>query len=269
LDHDRGGLHREYGSSGGPTIAVDGAGNVHVAWYDYTNYGGSGTDWDIFYKRWNATSSTWTTTEVVSTESTNGSQGPTIAVDSAGNVHVAWEDSTDYDGSGADIDMFYKRWNATSSTWTTIEVVSTESDWSSLHPMIVEIMMDGAGNAHLAWGEYTDYGGSGADIDIFYRRWNVNSSTWTTIEVVSTESTGDSYRPTIAVDGAGNVYVAWGDSTDYDCSGADSDIFYKRLVELPSDPSEQFDMAIIITASIIGGIGLAIAITIILIRKRK
>ena len=42
-----------------------------------------------------------------------------------------------------------------------------------------------------------------------------------------------------------------------------------RLVELPSELSEQFDMTIIITASIIGGIGLAIAITIIFIRKRK
>jgi hypothetical protein len=42
------------------------------------------------------------------------------------------------------------------------------------------------------------------------------------------------------------------------------------LVKLVELPSEQFDMTIIIlTASIIGGIGLAIAITIILIRKRK
>jgi hypothetical protein len=42
------------------------------------------------------------------------------------------------------------------------------------------------------------------------------------------------------------------------------------LVKLVELSSEQFDMTIIIlTASIIGGIGLAIAITIILIRKRK
>ena len=208
-----------------PTIAVEGAGNVHVTWEDYTNYGGSGTDVDIFYKRWNATSSTWTTTEVVSTESTSNSSYPTIAVEGAGNVHVTWEDYTNYGGSGTDVDIFYKRWNATSSTWTTTEVVSTESTGNSGYPTIA---VDSAGNVHVVWYDYTNYGGSGTDIDIFYKRWNATSSTWTTTEVVSTESTGISIVPTIAVDGAGNAHVAWEDYAPYWGSGSDPDIFYKR-----------------------------------------
>ncbi len=40
----------------------------------------------------------WTTAEVVSTESTGGSRFPTIAMDSSGNVHIAWVDYTDYSG---------------------------------------------------------------------------------------------------------------------------------------------------------------------------
>jgi len=52
----------------------------------------------------------WTITEVVSTESTYGpSAGPTIAVDSSGNVHIAWMDSMNYGGSGIDLDIFYKK----------------------------------------------------------------------------------------------------------------------------------------------------------------
>lgn len=300
-----------------PTIAVDGDGNAHVAWRDWGTYGGAGGDTDIFYKRWNATSDTWTITEVVSTESTGGSFNPAIAVDDAGNTHVAWNDQTDYNGAGkwdedifykrwnatsstwttteivsagstlnsynptiatdsvgnvhvaweefSDNDIFYRRWNATSSTWTMIEVVSTGNGWNVLHPMIVEITMDDIGNVHLVWEEYTDYSGSGVDTDIFYRRWNINSSKWTTIEVVSTESISDSHSPTIAVDSKGKVHVAWEDG-----SGVDIDICYKRLEELSGKSSELFDMVIIIiTASIIGGIGLAIVITIILIRKRK
>jgi hypothetical protein len=92
-----------------PTIAMDGAGNTHVAWEDLTDYGDSETDSDIFYKRWNATTSTWTTTEVVSTESTGDSWHPTIAVDSTEYVHVAWVDSTYYSGAGTGNNIFYKR----------------------------------------------------------------------------------------------------------------------------------------------------------------
>ena len=213
------------GASYYPTIAVDSTGNAHVAWDDDTNYSDSGTDRDIFYKRWNATNSMWTTTEVVSTESALNSEGATIVVDGVGNVHVAWMDYMNYSDSGTDRDIFYKRWNTTSSTWTTTEVVSTESTSNSFDPTIA---VDSTGNLHVGWGDETNYGGSGADTDIFYKRWNVTSSTWTTTEVVSTESTNFSWFPTIAVDGPGNVHIAWGDDTNYWGSGTDSDIFYKR-----------------------------------------
>ncbi len=103
-----------------PSLAVDYLGNVHVAWYDHSNYGGSGTDDDIFYKRWNASTSSWTTTEVVSTESSDVSWFSSLAVDSTGTIHVAWEDSTDYDGSGGDSDIFYK--HATLTHPPTIEL---------------------------------------------------------------------------------------------------------------------------------------------------
>ena len=202
-----------------PTIAVDGSGNVHIAWDDETNYGGSGTDRDIFYKHWNATTATWTTTEVVSTESTGHSFSPTIAVDGTGNVHIAWVDSMDRD-------IFYKRWNATTATWTTTEVVSTQSTSGSYSPTIAA---DGTGNVHIAWEDDTNYGGSGTDRDIFYKRWNEPTATWTITEVVSTQSTSGSYSSTIAVDGSGNVHIAWEDDTNYGGSGTDRDILYKKF----------------------------------------
>ncbi len=50
----------------------------------------------------------WSITEVVSTESTSTSYSSSITVDSIGNIHVTWKDYTDYAGSGADEDIFYK-----------------------------------------------------------------------------------------------------------------------------------------------------------------
>jgi len=51
-------------------------------------------------------------TEVVSTESTDNSYYPSLAVDPDGNIHVAWYDDTDYGGAGTDADVFYKRLEA-------------------------------------------------------------------------------------------------------------------------------------------------------------
>ncbi|MCG3257442.1 MAG: hypothetical protein KAU62_15170, partial [Candidatus Heimdallarchaeota archaeon] len=208
-----------------PSLAVDAAGNVHIAWTDVTDYAGAGTDWDIFYKRWVSSSSAWTTAEVVSTESTGNSDNPYLAVDAAGNVHITWEDSTDYAGSGTDIDIFYKYWDMSTSLWTTTEVVFTESTSTSYQPSLA---VDAAGDVHIACLDYTDYAGSGTDMDIFYKYWDASSSSWTTAEVVSTESTDTSSHPSLAVDVAGNVHIAWEDVTDYASAGIDDDIFYKR-----------------------------------------
>ena len=208
------------------SLAVDSVGNVHIAWRDETNYDFAGTDWDIFYKRWDILSSSWTATEVVSTESTANSISPSLAVDPSDDIHIAWYDGTDYASSGSDADIFYKRLDVLSSSWTTTEVVSTESTLDSYSPTLI---VDSANNIHIAWHDYTNYASSGADQDIFYKRLDAHSSLWTTTEVVSTESTGHSYYSSLAVDASGDIQVAWYDATDYASSGADIDIFYKRL----------------------------------------
>ena len=208
-----------------PSLDIDTAGNIHIAWRDFTDYAGAGPDGDIFYKQWDSTSSTWTSTEVVSTESTAQSYNPSLGVDSAGDVHIAWEDWTDYAGAGSDRDIFYKRKNASSLSWTTTEIVSTESTGDSWDPSLA---VDSAGDIHVAWGDQTDYAGSGTDWDIFYKRWDSSISSWTTTEVVSTESTLASWESSLAVDSAGNVHIGWQDVTDYAGAGIDDDIFYKR-----------------------------------------
>ncbi|MCG3256617.1 MAG: hypothetical protein KAU62_11045 [Candidatus Heimdallarchaeota archaeon] len=225
------------GSSAVSSLAVDSTGNVHIAWEDFTDYAGSGIDRDIFYKRWDASSSSWTLTEVVSTESTSRSYPPSLAVDSAGNVLIAWHEQSSYAGSGSDVDIFYKRWDASSSSWATTEVVSTESTSTSKYPSLA---VDSAGTFHIAWEDYTDYAGAGTDTDIFYKQWDASFFSWTTTEVVSTESTANSYNPSLAVDTLGKVHIAWEDVTNYSGAGTDSDIFYKLFTDPPAAPELAF-----------------------------
>ena len=208
-----------------PVIVVDSLEKVHITWFDNTNYSNCGTDKDIFYKNWDESTSIWSTTEVVSTESTEASYSPVIAADSLGNIHIAWEDFTNYAGAGPfDSDIFYKRWVVENSSWTTTEVVSTESGSYSRFP---SLDVDSMNNVHIAWEDNTDYNGAGPEFDIFYKRWNATTLAWTTTEVVSTESIGNSFAASLALDTNYDAHIAWYDESDYDDSGTDTDIFYK------------------------------------------
>jgi hypothetical protein len=210
-------------SSEQPCLMVDNDGTVHVAWMDDSNYGGdSDFLYDIFYK-YKPSGGAWSITELVSTESTNYAWWPCLWVGNDCTVHVAWEDWTNYGGSGSDVDIFYK-YKPSGGSWSTTEVVSTESTGFSEQ---ASLMVDNEDTVHVAWDDGTNYGGSGSDYDIFYK-YKPAGGAWSITEVVSTESTDVSDRPSLKVGVDGTVHVAWEDLTDYGGSGSgDKDIFYQ------------------------------------------
>jgi len=212
------------GDSADPSLGVDSAENVHIAWVDYTD-AGSGSDRDIFYKRYEVASG-WTFTEVVSESLDGMAENPSLAVDNVGNVHVAWEDLSNYDSSGTDFDILYRKMSGITNLWDSIEVVSTESTGMST---FCSIGVDTLDNVHVAWTDGTNLGGTiGGEFDIFYKNKNSFTTLWSTTEVVSTESTGQSVFPDIVLDSHGNVHIAWQDYTDYGEHGSGYDIFYKK-----------------------------------------
>ncbi len=186
-----------------PDITVDKLGNFHVVWHDETNYSSSGLDTDVVYRLWNSTTGTWHPVEVVSTEQTDDSGIPTIAVEEDGDVHVAWNDWTNYSGAGTDRDVFYKWRDSGLGTWNPTVVVSNASADSSKVP---DIAVDTDGNVHVVWYDQSDYNGSGTDDDVFYRRLNATTDTWTETQVLST-FWGE--NPSIGVDPMGNAHVVW------------------------------------------------------------
>jgi hypothetical protein len=263
------------GNSYRPSIATDESGNIHIAWQDFSDYTGSGSlQFDIFYKMWNITSKSWNgninATDVVSMESTEGSTKPSLEVDNFGNVHITWEEQTDYGASGTDIDISYKLWNASTDTWSghinATDVISTESINNSHNPSLA---VDNYGNVHIAWQEESSYGDSKTDKDIFYKNWNASSGIWrgkfNKTDIVSTESTGNSYLPSIAADESGNIHIAWQDYSEYNVSGTDSDIFYK-LLKVSKDTFPPNDNLWIVLAIVLGTIGgVVIVVSIILV----
>ena len=109
----------------------------------------------------------WGEVEVLSIDSTSHSYQPRPAIDSEGNIHLVWHDSTDILGSGAGYDIFYKKWDVITETWGTTEIVSTESTSDGAAPSIV---IDTEDNLHVIWHDDTDILGSGADCDIVYQQ---------------------------------------------------------------------------------------------------
>ncbi len=207
-----------------PDIAVRN-GMVFLVWQDNTNYLGNGVDYDLLFKK-RFTNGTWTIAEVITTESSLVSRFPSIAVDTDSNIHVSWDDAYNYGSSGTDQDVYYKLRNATTKIWTLPTVISTESPIKSERS---DIVLDNLGNRYITWMDWTNYNGSGASTDIFYKKWSSISKSWSLTEVVSTTSSGPAFVPNILTDGYNNLHFVWFDETNYQNSGADQDVFHKML----------------------------------------
>lgn len=217
-----------------PEIAVDSLGNVHVVWYDDTDYLSSGIDFDIFYKYLDASTKIWQPAEVLSNESTKFSLNPDIAVDSSDNIHIVWDDQAFFDGSKADSDIFYVTYDKSSNSWTIPEVISDVGDHTSWFPSIDIDLED---NVHVSWEDASVYDGADNDLDIFYRMFSSNKETWSRTKVISTDSSAPSRFASIAVGNYGSVNIVWSDYTNLSYYGYDQDIFFKRFIGSPAEPT--------------------------------
>ncbi len=211
-----------------PFITIDSIGNIYCVWEDDSDYLGAEEDDDIFFKFWNSTISSWTTTEVVSTESTANSQNPVLGFDKYGIFYIAWHDNTPILSSNTDADIFLKRWTSLNGTFGPTELVSTESNGFSFKPYII---VDPEGHFFLTWQDNTNYLSAGTDYDIFFKAWNYTGYTWSSAIVISTQSTLDAWTPTMVQDSNYDIHFAWSDTTDYyGTAGSDRDICYRKMI---------------------------------------
>jgi len=148
-------------------------------------------DWTT-YKRL-----TWTSGE---------SNNPAIAVDSAGDLHVVWDDPTP-----GNWEIYYKKSTDAGTTWTISKRLTLTSGASS-RPAIA---VDPYDNLHLVWSDETPGNG-----EILYKKSTDGGATWTKDNRL-TWTSGHSFEPVIAVDPSGNLHVVWEDYTP-----GNGEIFY-------------------------------------------
>ncbi|MFX0135662.1 MAG: hypothetical protein ACFFDN_18605 [Candidatus Hodarchaeota archaeon] len=102
---------------------------------------------------------------MVSTESTNDSRWLAIAVDSSGNVHVAWTDWTDYGGSGTDWDIFYKRQSNIPTSYNPDDIITLISGsetidwilWDAVGSGKYRVWANDTNDNYYIWRDWTDW----------------------------------------------------------------------------------------------------------------
>jgi len=282
-------------------IVVDSSDNLHVIWEDHTD-GIWGTDKEIMYANYTSATGKWSNASVVSDGyggvwdwNINNSVDAAIAVDDNDNLHVVWEDYSPgvwgpgYDGSDLNLDdkeIMYVKYNALTGQWSNASVISDGYGgvwgWNTNISADPDIAVNNKGDIYVVWEEYTPgvWGSGGGDHDeIMLAIYSSTKGKWSNASVISDGYGGVWWHngsvddPRIAVDGADNFHVVWGDDTPGDW-GSDDEIMYVKISIAPLIPfgllfakdEENLSGVIIITIIGIASV-VAIAIIIILIKK--
>ncbi len=194
-----------------PSIAIDSADNIHLAWQG----GRIGPGWEIYYRQRSA--GVWGAVENVTAIGTV-QNAPSIAVDSADNIHLVWP-GTGWGGNPIFRNIQYRQRAA--GVWGVQESVSDIASWQLWDS--ASIAIDAADIIHVVWSGF-GWGGNPGDYNIQYRQ--RVAGVWGVQEVITDLATWN-HMPCIALDSAGNVHVVWYAETLF---GAIWDIFYRERI---------------------------------------
>ncbi len=201
----------------GPRMALDSNGNIYVVWYT-TPYGNIhlsySTDGGATFSNTNITN--------YSGFPAPSPSAPQIAIDSAGNINVAWDDNR----SGP-LDIFFSHSSDGGATFPTPQNLSN---------------MGGAGYSQIATGlngsiNIVWQDSAPGNSQVFFTQSSDGGATFSVPQNLSNDS-GNSQGPVIAMDPTSNANVLWIDNTP-----GNNDVFFSRseppptLISLGLSPS--------------------------------
>jgi hypothetical protein len=137
---------------------------------------------------------------------------PAVATDIFRNVHIAWFQGGDLDGSGPDSDIFYRKWNATTQNWEKRVLITDDNLNNTEASHGPDVETDSFGNVHVAWQDNSDLDGVGFG-GVYWKMWDVKTESWgPRLHVSYDNDTGYSgYIPRLAADPYGNIHLAFTD----------------------------------------------------------
>ena len=171
-----------------PSIAVDSGGNLFVVWWDLTD-----AHEDICFSRSTNNGVSWSPYVNLSNTPIGESTHPVVAVDSAGNVNVVWDDEF----PDPDELVYFTSSTNMGTIWTSPLGISNAF---AFRP---DIAIDSAGNINVVWVGY--FSGNNA---LGFSRSTNGGTSWSTAMNISNIADCCNYTA-IALDGAGNINIVW------------------------------------------------------------
>jgi hypothetical protein len=176
------------GHAGLPRIAMNGAGNAIVAWYQF-----DGARYNIWANRFNG--KTWGIAEPIGIGHPDyGSASyPQVSINNTDNAIVVWEE---YDGARYNIwaNRFY------GTAWGIANLIETDNSGNARNP---QVAIDNSSKAMAVWEQY-----DGVRYNIWANRFN--GANWGIADLIEINNAGDAADPQVAIDGAGNAIAVWG-----------------------------------------------------------
>lgn len=223
---------------GPPRVAVSDDGLVHIVWSDAGALDGVADDRDVYYRSYDPQLDVLGAPTLVSDDGANLSDGestrPSVAAvgaDPAHRVAIAWIETGAVDGAGAGLSKAVLRDVDDNGLGAVLDasLVPGRQDTDE-----VDVALDPAGVGAVVFvARGGDVAGSGADADVFLRRYDgalgalapglipVSDATADTVSV------GESSLCRVALDGLGDLHVVWVEASDLDgtiAGPADADV---------------------------------------------
>jgi YD repeat-containing protein len=128
-----------------------------------------------------------------------------LAVAEDGDTYTVWGD---YFDDPALRGIYLRRYDAARGAWDPVVKVSDST--SNIEPFYPKVAVDPNENIYVLWQAGDEFL---RENDIYFRRYNVATATWSAVEQVNDEQGSDSQVAGeftgLAVDTAGNVYASW------------------------------------------------------------
>jgi hypothetical protein len=179
------------GDASDPQIAFDASGNAVAVW---SQESAAPVRRNIWANRYTAAG--WGMPVLIETSDTSNAGEPKVVVDAGGNALAVW---TQDDGTASRVN--FNRYTAATGNWGASGFVDTSATPDSVD---VQIALDGGGNAIAVWAQRV-----GNSSSVWSSRYAVAASAWNAPKLLVTDDALAATSPQIAIDAAGNAWVAW------------------------------------------------------------
>src|SRR5436190_134671 len=209
-----------------PSLALDSGNNISIAWVDGRSGNrdvhvvwrdarlvGRGTD--IYAARSTNRGGSWIYPSTAWVNDDSGSvaqQEPTLAIDRAGAIYVAW---TDYRSGTTAPDIYAARsTNGGVSFGANVKVNDDVGPVWQLQPSLAA----NGGKIVVAWADMRTGGSTNVDI---YASTSLDGLTWSAnVKLNDDSSAASQFQPTVGIDSTGDVFAAW-----FDTRGSGQDVY--------------------------------------------